>query len=100
MFGKGLSFTKRWTNEIPGPQTEHRRQGMFVKSTLCAQLECSRIRMLHTVNAPALSRPQRVAESSGFCCNHRMKRLAFCRPACHPEGGKMVYTRPAALVGA
>ena len=61
-FGKGLSFTKRCTNEIPGPQTKHRRKGMFVKPTLFAQLKCSRIRMLHTVSAPALNRPEGVAE--------------------------------------
>src|SRR5215472_14055201 len=62
MFGKGLSFTQRCTKEIPGPQAKHRRQRMFVKSTVFAQLQCSRIRMLHTINAPALNRPEGVAE--------------------------------------
>ena len=65
LFGKGLSFTKRWMKEIPGPQTKHRRKGVFVKfatPTLFAQLKCSRIRMLHTVSAPALNRPEGVAE--------------------------------------
>src|SRR5262249_51244601 len=28
------SFTQRCTNEIPGPQTKHRRQGMFVNHML------------------------------------------------------------------
>src|SRR5260370_22506994 len=58
MFGKGLSLIERCAKEIPGPQTKHGRQGMFVKPTLFAQLECSRICTLHTVNAPALSRPE------------------------------------------
>src|ERR1700732_1837007 len=62
MFGKRLSFTKRRTHEIPGPQTEHRRQGMFVKPTLFAQLVCSHVRMLHTLNTPAFSRSEGVAE--------------------------------------
>src|SRR5262249_37656815 len=62
MFGKGLSFTKRCTKEIPGPQTKRRGQGMFVKPTLFAHPKCSGICMLHTVGAPALSRPEGVAE--------------------------------------
>ena len=35
---------------------------MFVKPSLLAQLKCSRIRMLHTVSAPALNRPEGLAE--------------------------------------
>ena len=62
MFGKGLGFTKRCTQEIPGPQTKHRRKGMFMEPTLSAQLKCLRIRMLHTVSAPALSRSEGIAE--------------------------------------
>src|SRR4029077_14351220 len=64
MFGKRLSFTKRRTHEIPGPQTEHRSQGMFVKPTLFAQLVCSHVRMLPTLNTPAFSRSEGVAERS------------------------------------
>jgi hypothetical protein len=62
MFGKGLSFTKRGTNEIPGPQTERRGKRMFIKTTLFAQLERAGIRMLHAISAPAPNRPQRVTE--------------------------------------
>src|SRR5215471_2708140 len=62
MFGKGLSFTKRSANEIPGPKTKHRRQDMFVKPALLAQVERSRVRMPHTLGAPAVDRPEGVAE--------------------------------------
>ena len=35
---------------------------MFVKPALLAQVERSRVRMPHTLSAPAVDRPQRVAE--------------------------------------
>src|SRR6516165_2754817 len=62
LFGKGLSFTKRSANEIPKPQTKHRREGMFVKPAPLGQLKCSRVRLFHTVSAPALNRPEGVPE--------------------------------------
>src|SRR5882672_8310155 len=62
MFGQGLSFTKRCTNEIPGPQTKHCRHDVFVKPTFFAQLKRSRVRMLHTVSTPALNCPEGVAQ--------------------------------------
>ena len=69
MFGKGLSFTKRCAQEIPGPQTKHCGKGVFVKTTLSAQLKCARICILPTIRAPALGRQEGVAE-------RRLKQLS------------------------
>ena len=59
---KHLRLAKGSVNEIPGPKTEHRWQEMFVETTCFAQLEGSRVRLLYTVGAPALDRPQGVPE--------------------------------------
>src|SRR5262249_6285532 len=84
LFGKGLSFTKRCTNEIPKPQTKHRRKGMFVKSPLFAQLKRSRVRLLHTVSAPTFNRPERVAsrrlkQQLEFVAQHRVDDIGNLR---------------------
>src|SRR5262245_11945806 len=77
MLGKGLSFTKRCAQEIPGPQTKHSGKGMFIKPTFSAQLKCSRICILHAVSAPAFDSSEGIAERGlkeqlKFVAEHRV----------------------------
>ena len=76
MFGKDSSFTKCSVDKIPGPQTKSRRQGMFVKSAVFAQLQRACIRMLHIINAPTLGRAQGVAER---CLKQQLRFVAQLR---------------------
>src|SRR5581483_138421 len=62
LFGKGLSLPKRLAQEIPGPQAEHGGKSVLVKPAFFAELKCPRIRVLHTVSAPASGRPEGIAE--------------------------------------
>src|SRR6185295_17444405 len=62
MFGESMRLAQRRMDIIPAPQAEQRREDMFHRLTLSGQLQGPRIGVPHLLNAPALGRPQGVAE--------------------------------------